>query len=306
MLNSEYIHTKIGSPETCFSDDSSKLLELTNLFPYASIFSVLYLTSLSNSGDIRLESELEKLALRINARDVLYNLLHLKPTSIVEVQESKEVSELIIKEEKIVDNKMDEVIIDESNDKSFIENKSKSFDDELDKLITSSAIANSFVERELEPMLEKSFDQNSEDEEDNADVLNVKFEKAEKKSEETLEVLVSQKSNNEISSPKTFVSWLKVVQSTDDEIDVDQYESKNTEYYSFEKPKKEFFSPVKKAKESLDENKMPVSETLAKIFALQGNYSKAIYVYEQLSLIFPEKKSFFATQIKNLKKKINS
>jgi hypothetical protein len=50
---------------------------------------------------------------------------------------------------------------------------------------------------------------------------------------------------------------------------------------------------------------MPVSETLAKIFALQGNFSKAIYVYEQLILIFPEKKTFFASQIKNLKKKIN-
>ena len=60
------------------------------------------------------------------------------------------------------------------------------------------------------------------------------------------------------------------------------------------------------AKESIDENKMPVSETLAKIFALQGNYPKSIYVYEQLILIFPEKKSFFATQIKNLKKKLNS
>jgi hypothetical protein len=56
----------------------------------------------------------------------------------------------------------------------------------------------------------------------------------------------------------------------------------------------------------LNENNMPVSETLAKIFALQGNYPKSIYVYEQLILIFPEKKSFFATQIKNLKKKLNS
>ena len=34
------------------------------------------------------------------------------------------------------------------------------------------------------------------------------------------------------------------------------------------------------------------------------NFSKAIYVYEQLILIFPEKKPFFATQIKNLKKKL--
>ena len=48
---------------------------------------------------------------------------------------------------------------------------------------------------------------------------------------------------------------------------------------------------------------MPVSETLARIFELQGNIPKAIYVYEQLSLIFPKKKPYFASQINLLKKK---
>jgi len=77
-------------------------------------------------------------------------------------------------------------------------------------------------------------------------------------------------------------------------------------YGEVEKPKKEFFSPTKKAKESLQEDRLPVSETLAKIYVMQGNYPKAIEAYNELILAFPEKKIFFANQIEDLKKKLNT
>ena len=78
---------------------------------------------------------------------------------------------------------------------------------------------------------------------------------------------------------------------------------KNEEYV--EKPKKEFYSPIKIGKKSLDESTLPVSETLAKIFAAQGNFPKSIYVYNKLMLIYPEKKIFFAGVIEELEQKLN-
>ncbi len=216
-------------------------------------------------------------------------------------------AEIVEKVEKPIQetNEVEEEIVPKEKSEDF-----KKENDQLEQLIQAAAISSSFMEtnfleEEKETKLEPEFEKTPESD----------FE-AEKKIEKITKV---EKTEIEPKSERSFSSWLslgattsavnpietKVIKEETKQPEIEE-EPKKTQYYNFEKPKREFYSPVKKAKESLSENNMPVSETLAKIFALQGNYPKSIYVYEQLILIFPEKKSFFATQIKNLKKKLNS
>jgi len=166
--------------------------------------------------------------------------------------------------------------------------------DEVDTLIQSAVISSSYLQLAY-PGAEEE------------------VETEEKKSvvEETVNLTEETERNFDVESvattqPKSFTDWLKMGQMIHGDKEEQVEEEKKPSFYHFEKPKKEFYSPAKKAKESVSENAMPVSETLAQIFALQGNINKAIQVYEQLSLSFPEKKSFFASQIRNLKRKLNS
>ena len=67
------------------------------------------------------------------------------------------------------------------------------------------------------------------------------------------------------------------------------------------KKKKKKESTKSFAHKSIVENENIASETLAELLADQGSPDKAIRMYERLSLIFPEKSTFFAKRIEKLK-----
>ncbi|OUT68329.1 MAG: hypothetical protein CBB76_10550 [Crocinitomicaceae bacterium TMED16] len=267
-LDKAKIELKLFSSELSL-EDSKVFKELMALYPWCSSFTVAYLKSLKTKNDLRFSSELEKYAVELNSRSVIYDLTKNFDEKIIE--ESSVVHQTI---EKPKTDLSEEDELDVKQDRKLKETKT----DALDKLIESEALA----ARVLKDLKDELPDQGNKGTPANSESENIEIEKPQASQEEA-----------HIDTPRSFNGWL-----TAGSVQSDAGQKK--EYLTFEKPKVPFFSPIKKAKESLGLENLPVSETLAKVFESQGNYAMAKTIYEQLILIFPEKKSFFADQIQKL------
>lgn len=146
-------------------------------------------------------------------------------------------------------------------------------------------------------------------------------EKREIKKEPEKEIVPEKTEAEAPSEELTFASWLKQVTPTETAEKVEPKVEKREEVaepkvaaksdlvekFIKEEPrikpnKTTFFNPVNMAKKSVQESDEFITETLARIYAKQGNTSKAIRAYQKLSLKFPEKSSYFAALIEELKR----
>jgi tetratricopeptide (TPR) repeat protein len=279
ILNKTTINQRLFNQKGLDENMLLEFKELIAVYPYASIFAIAYLEGLKNSGDIHFEGELLKHAFKISNRQVLHQLLSQEKAPVEEEEEE---------EEEVIENiPIDTAIEIEEEQPLIIETeKVEAIRDELETLINSSVANTVFI---------KEFNEDGE---------KIKIAAEEAASSDPIVEQQTTKTETETSTvdvqPKSFNNWLKMA----DGKEKTEKEERTSTMIPIEKQKRDFYSPIKKAKESIDENKMPVSETLAKIFILQGNYPKAIYVYEQLILLYPEKKNIFATQIKHLSIKL--
>lgn len=201
---------------------------------------------------------------------------------------------------------------------------------ELEKEYLSTA-ADAFVELELQVLDEEEL-KAAADIEEKTEITESNFvlNTGSPETTEPVEKTAAQKEDFDVQTTHSFAEWLKnasVAASVTGSIESDaaavQPEAKKEgrgqvllndfdliDKFIREEPKitrqkVDFYSPVNMAKQSVADDITFVSETLAKIYVLQGNYVKALDAYETLRLKYPEKRLYFATQIKNIRKLIN-
>jgi tetratricopeptide (TPR) repeat protein len=309
ILNKSNINKRLFDQQGFKESEMLEFKEIIGLYPYASVFAIAYLRGLKKMEHIQFEEELHHHAFKIANRHLLYQLV-MQTEDTIEIEAGTEaeieteaetgteaVAETVVEVEAIVEVEAEAVTEAETETETETEAEVK-VEVEAEELIRSGTQTTERVDTELETLINASAATTTFIHEFNQQSAEVDPELPKN---ELLKESRSLPSQAEIeNTPKSFNQWLALGEKTNNP----ELETEKTTMIPMEKPKREFYSPSKKAKESIDSNKMPVSETLAKIFVLQGNYPKAIYVYEQLIIIYPKKKSIFASQIKQLSNKL--
>lgn len=325
-MNRNQFISYVNRPDHLSGNESIVLAELLKNFPYFQTAHLLYAKSLHNQHSIHYNNQLKITAAYATDRKVLHQLItnQLKPEQVEnDLKIIETVAEIVT--EKIVEKVEFVEIIEEieENDtgKTLQENDEKNKELEREYLSQVAIATNELDILSIEPFGEEDGLIKEEETEqirvESNFVLNIPIEPV-----IVEEVKISQLETPEfdLSQPHSFIEWLKLSSVKASEISkeeikaVEIVEKKSTtdlidkflrDEPKLPKPTKvEFYNPVNMAKQSVADDITFVSETLAKIFVMQGNYIKALEAYENLRLKYPEKRLYFASQIKNLRKLI--
>jgi hypothetical protein len=283
--------------------------ELLDLFPYFQSAHLMLLKGLHNISDVKFESQLKQSAIHIADREVLYHLLTKKPHPVTEPTESD--SSVKANNEVISDSRLPVIESDINSGVLIHENESNHSEAVVEANTEFSA--NGIPRSLLFP-----------EESDDDDIGNVVFlldYEAGPVDEEVMfldptiplpfkndlleldlqDEISSSADEGNISAEKEKVEEKKSVKELQEEL-INKFIITNPRIEQVKD--KTDFQMTDISKPYTEEKGGFITETLAKIYVTQGYYSRAIDIYEKLCLKFPEKSSYFATQIEKVKELI--
>jgi len=332
-MNSEVFNQLIKTPSKVDPKHKDELKKLVDTFPYSSNIRLLYLSALLNDADVLFEQELKKTAAYITDRRILKKLIEPITTSSENYIIEEAPMEVVQDEPKAETIEAIDSSTSDSKTETLIEQK-ESVELEINYTSTEISVTVPVLEEEEEasaPVIlpeeqEKETQSQKVDELDQlilASAVNASLtleidEVAEEIQREREEAEPEGQANvfpNEVEGPKSFLEWIGADTSALDQSDnLDPKEKERREFRKKAeslidqfiqnqpkiKPKAEFYSPENMAQKSVEDKGEIVTETLAKVYATQGNKAKAKAIYEQLILNNPEKKIYFASLLKKL------
>jgi hypothetical protein len=282
-----------------------EVYELIDIFPYFQSAHMLLLKGMQNIADVKFEKQLRNSSIHIADREVLYYLLNRKPVVLTSkkeiISETTGSGEIGFDHQQTVieSAKNSEQLISEIEKSSGIEQKEQTEDPK--QLHSHSILISSEAEAtESEEVMQLMDEDTSPDDDkvfymdpgfavpDYSDLLELDSDESRLMSNEENGNLQEQSSGEAGRKKNHLQSEL-----------IDKFILANPRIEPVRDPSRIQDGDI--SKPFTEREGGFVTETLARIYINQGYYSKAIDIYKELSLKFPEKSSYFATQIELVK-----
>ena len=309
----------IDNPSKLAETHISSIEKILSDYPFFQSAHLLYAKALQNSKHINYHNALKRTAVIAGNRAVLYRLINQSAVQQIAAPVVEEKIELVIEQEEIKQEAIPEIILEEK----------------VEKTVPSPInYVYTIVSNEKPTIISSEPEQQHVDEEKAETLNDIILNPIVEAYIETEILKINEKEPEiKIEEPQSFAEWLKQLPAISKQLSVsDQKKTESVKKDIVSQPKsskhktekqefldkllseelriskpqadKTFYAATQKTRSSVLEDENLVTETLAKIYVLQGNHGKAIRAYEILSLKFPEKSAYFASLIKEIKNNI--